>query len=394
MSQKIYEKIVKICPVCKTKFTTQLNHKKEKTVCSTSCSNTYFPRHTAETRKKISTALKRTPHIVICKECGVRKETKHKEQKFCSFECVRQFLSKDPAHKLKLKQAAATRIAKGTHKGWASRNMPSYPETFFMKVLDNNKIPYEFEKPVGKYFIDFAINDKQIALEIDGKQHLLPDRVIKDKEKDKYLTEQGWLMHRIPWTNISCDKGKVYIKNEIAKFVALYNNSSNKFNMQSNTTITELTKQELVTLMDGVINARLQPLVAMTGKLEQQLKQIFINRKEVAPQAQLTLALPTAPEPVVVAVDQKTGAGMANPYFIQLMSKDGYIYLVAENDKHGIKARFFEGREGADNHFEGLPNDNWAKKALRSNTGYTKKTVKLTNKQPLTYSTRLVNKNK
>lgn len=36
------EKIKKLCPVCSTEFETKKNHKKEKTVCSKSCSNTFF----------------------------------------------------------------------------------------------------------------------------------------------------------------------------------------------------------------------------------------------------------------------------------------------------------------------------------------------------------------
>ena len=36
-----YEKIKKICPVCDAEFETQKGHKKEKTTCSYSCSNTF-----------------------------------------------------------------------------------------------------------------------------------------------------------------------------------------------------------------------------------------------------------------------------------------------------------------------------------------------------------------
>ena len=62
----------------------------------------------------------------------------------------------------------------------------------------NHKFDYEFELKCGKYFIDFAIKDKMIALEIDGKQHLYEDRIIKDKEKDEYLKNYGWKVYRIP----------------------------------------------------------------------------------------------------------------------------------------------------------------------------------------------------
>jgi hypothetical protein len=38
----IYERKIKDCPVCGNKFETMVNHKREKTTCSHSCSNTYF----------------------------------------------------------------------------------------------------------------------------------------------------------------------------------------------------------------------------------------------------------------------------------------------------------------------------------------------------------------
>lgn len=40
--KRIYEILKKECPVCKKLFETSKAHKKEKTVCSIACSNTYF----------------------------------------------------------------------------------------------------------------------------------------------------------------------------------------------------------------------------------------------------------------------------------------------------------------------------------------------------------------
>ena len=37
-----YQKITKLCPVCNKQFITLLNYKREKVVCSYSCSNTFF----------------------------------------------------------------------------------------------------------------------------------------------------------------------------------------------------------------------------------------------------------------------------------------------------------------------------------------------------------------
>ena len=93
-----------------------------------------------------------------------------------------------------------------------------------MGVLANNGIKYERDLPVGRWFIDFAIEDKMIALEIDGKQHEWEYRKQKDVEKDAYLTSDGWRVHRIKWKSINTDSGKLYIKNEIDKFLELYRN--------------------------------------------------------------------------------------------------------------------------------------------------------------------------
>ena len=92
-----------------------------------------------------------------------------------------------------------------------------------MGVLINNNISYQHNKPVGKYFIDFAIVEKKIALEIDGKQHQYENRKKSDEIKDKFLTENGWKVYRISWKSINNELGKLYIKDEINKFLEVYN---------------------------------------------------------------------------------------------------------------------------------------------------------------------------
>lgn len=126
--------------------------------------------------------------------------------------------------KQKIRNKILNRIEKGLHKGWSKRNKPSYPEIFFMKVLENNNINYEYEKPFGKYFIDFAINDKMIALEIDGKQHELEERAKSDTKKDNFLRENNWFVYRIKWVSINNEIGKNQINKEIDKFIEFYNN--------------------------------------------------------------------------------------------------------------------------------------------------------------------------
>ena len=109
-------------------------------------------------------------------------------------------------------------IEEGRHKGWQSRNVTSYAEKFWIKVLENNNIPYIREYVVKKsslglndssnYFLDFLLPGN-IDLEIDGKQHKYSERKKHDIERDKILTKNGYIIYRIPWINPSHDKEQV-----------------------------------------------------------------------------------------------------------------------------------------------------------------------------------------
>lgn len=82
-------------------------------------------------------------------------------------------------------------------------NKQSYSEKFFETFLKNENIDYVSEHPVGIYSIDFAILDKKIAIEIDGKTHFTDDIVIeRDKRKNSKLKEEGWFLLRIKWTTM------------------------------------------------------------------------------------------------------------------------------------------------------------------------------------------------
>lgn len=233
-----YQKIKKECPICQSVFETEKNHPREKKTCSRKCANKFFATSLSlEQREKIkyglklyyqseqglNTIRKKKQTIVIAKNCKTcQKQFKPKTNKiiYCSKLCQSSCLE----YREKLRQAQLRRIAEGTHSGWRSRNQPSYAELFFMKVLTNNNISYKFEEPCGKYFIDFAIHDAKIALEIDGKQHLQEDRKISDQVKDDYLKSQGWYVYRIPWKSINTKAGREFIENEIKKFIEYYDN--------------------------------------------------------------------------------------------------------------------------------------------------------------------------
>jgi hypothetical protein len=69
--------------------------------------------------------------IKICLECNNEYKSKKNNQIYCSVNCMH----KSDIYKQKLKENVKERIKNGTHKGWQSRNIESYPEKFFKKSI-------------------------------------------------------------------------------------------------------------------------------------------------------------------------------------------------------------------------------------------------------------------
>lgn len=148
--------------------------------------------------------------------------------KYCSDKCSNSNM------KINVSLSQLDRVKKGIHKGWQSRKILSYPEKFFIKVLDNSNLKYETNfmikksdlgfNDTGNYFLDFYFIDKYIDLEIDGKQHNYEDRQESDIIRDNALNKKGINVYRIKWKNINNLEGRTYIENEIKNFLNFYKN--------------------------------------------------------------------------------------------------------------------------------------------------------------------------
>lgn len=98
---------------------------------------------------------------------------------------------------------------------WRLSNV-SYPEKLFIEYVQicglDKKYAIVREYSVFPYFIDFAFVNQMVAIEIDGSQHLLPERKERDDKKDKLLNELGWLVIRVSDKEIKTDIDKVFTK--------------------------------------------------------------------------------------------------------------------------------------------------------------------------------------
>jgi len=84
-------------------------------------------------------------------------------------------------------------------------NEPSYPEQFFMKVIENEFIDKNYinEYPIGIYSADFCWPHINKVIEIDGDQHQrFEEYKERDKRKDEFLSKEGYQVLRIIWKDM------------------------------------------------------------------------------------------------------------------------------------------------------------------------------------------------
>jgi very-short-patch-repair endonuclease len=103
---------------------------------------------------------------------------------------------------------------------------PSYPEVWFMKVIENENFDKNFisEMRFGKYVLDFAWPDKKCCIEVDGSQHQWPDRILSDEKKDEFIRDKGWEILRIKWKDCFNDP-KLWIE-KAKQFIEMHHQCS------------------------------------------------------------------------------------------------------------------------------------------------------------------------
>lgn len=75
----------------------------------------------------------------------------------------------------------------------------SFPEAYFRECFESNNIEFEQEKRIGRYSLDFYINNFDI--EIDGEQHYTDEKIIlSDIKRDKFLLNENIKTIRIRWS--------------------------------------------------------------------------------------------------------------------------------------------------------------------------------------------------
>ena len=111
------------------------------------------------------------------------------------------------SNETKRKISESMKIAHAEGRAWnigKSRwnNEPSYPESFFAKVVENHfhDKKYCSEYPIGVYSADFCWTHLKKVIEIDGEQHeRFEEYRLRDIRKDDFLKSCGYQILRISW---------------------------------------------------------------------------------------------------------------------------------------------------------------------------------------------------
>lgn len=201
----------RFCTICGDTFTRQGNRK----TCSTNCRDVF-----AQLRNMSGRNNGGATDLAYWTEDKRRKHSEQSKQRYLDRPDIKDRIGNalkgrtrsDETRRL-LSVAMQKRLAEGRHNGWSSRKVTSYPERFWMNVLDQYNIEYEREVRVGKYFLDFVV--RNIDLEIDGKQHQYDDRIQSDKVRDEFLSNEGFTVYRIPWVNPNSEERSLIVKEQI-----------------------------------------------------------------------------------------------------------------------------------------------------------------------------------
>jgi hypothetical protein len=214
-----FQKIVQVCcKECGKVFSVHSCGKYTKTFCNQSCVSKYRMKlpyiqemiHSQKHSERVSKGIKR-----FLKENPIRALELSKE---ASMRMIKNNPSKNP---LNIGKAQKTKAERGILHLWTGKRGGNGKLTP-AQVLLSECLGWQMEYPIslGKrtreyptcYKVDVAFPEKKIAIEIDGKGHLMKLNMEKDLKKTQKLKELGWKVLRFTNLEIMTTLSKVLLQ--------------------------------------------------------------------------------------------------------------------------------------------------------------------------------------
>jgi very-short-patch-repair endonuclease len=89
-------------------------------------------------------------------------------------------------------------------------------------LCEGRGVLWEFQKPIGPFFADFAVHRLRIVIEIDGGYHNTDYQKAYDQRRTAFLEKEGWSVVR--FTNDHVDRELIGVTNEIFRMMGLRTN--------------------------------------------------------------------------------------------------------------------------------------------------------------------------
>lgn len=169
-------RVTKMCEYCGKTFTYRPDERIERKFCSSSCA-------ALNHIKPGEDNIHWKPRVSLrCEQCGKEKEVqqcKVKRFRFCSPACRRAWILQNMPRVSRIEYKMADAFAR----------IDLHPEAQYI---------------VGFYSLDFAFTDQKLVVECDGDYwHSLPKQQARDKAKEAYLRNKGWVIFRLTETDIN-----------------------------------------------------------------------------------------------------------------------------------------------------------------------------------------------
>jgi very-short-patch-repair endonuclease/predicted nucleic acid-binding Zn ribbon protein len=220
----------KTCPKCGKTF------KGDNKFCSRKCANSH--EWNLELKEEHSKIMKDSPKVkearekikeennkngkgrifYTCKSCGKELQSFNRNNTGYCYVCYSKSKECSETRSKNTKKA----ILEGKLDRWYKSKEGSYAEKWWRSFLEENLIPYEWQKREGLYVLDFVLekNNKKVDFEVDGRQHDWEERKRHDLKREKDLALKGYVTFRTKWRNIK----KFDLDQEKQRFLDFYNN--------------------------------------------------------------------------------------------------------------------------------------------------------------------------
>ena len=199
----------KTCLYCGKPFMTFRKGKYTPRYCSRSCASKGI---SPEARKKRDDAIRKSPVIKNCLECGKKMVLKPNgkktaKRKFCSPSCSARYQFRDPKfrHETAAKMRAKSKgtfLSRGGNGQLTSQQMKlcealGLPDSAMEFVILTTDARGHFESLPNSYKVDIGIPEVKLAIEVDGKTHPSKKWKFLDRRKTAVLNFIGWTVLRL-----------------------------------------------------------------------------------------------------------------------------------------------------------------------------------------------------